>query len=185
MISQWKWQLLHTAASVHRHNWRHTRRLMHPTSKGITTPALGTLPDLPLWISSLGSSPVRVCILSCSVLSDSSATPWTVAGASLVAQLVKNLQQCRDPHLIPGLGRSPEGGKDYPSKYSWASLVAHMVKNPPIMWETWVWFLGREDPLEEGMATHSSILAWRIPMYRGAWWATVHGITKSQTRLRD
>ena len=43
--------------------------------------------------------------------------------------------------------------------------------------------LGQEKPLEEGMATHSSILAWRIPMGRGAWWATVHGVTKSQTRL--
>ena len=45
----------------------------------------------------------------------------------------------------------------------WASLVAQMVKNLPAMWETWVWYLGREDPLEKGMATHSSILAWRIP----------------------
>ena len=53
------------------------------------------------------------------------------------------------------------------------------------MWETWVRFLGWEDPLEEGVATHSSILAWRIPMDRGAWRATVHGVTKSRTRLRD
>jgi len=45
--------------------------------------------------------------------------------------------------------------------------------------------LGQEDPLEEGMATHSSILAWRIPMDRWTWWATVHGAQKSQTRLRD
>ena len=45
--------------------------------------------------------------------------------------------------------------------------------------------LGREDPLEEGMATHSSILAWRIPMDRGAWWATVHKVTKSHTRLSE
>ena len=50
-----------------------------------------------------------------------------------------------------------------------------MVKNPSAMWETWVQSLGWEDPLEEGMATHSSTLAWRIPMDRGAWWATVHG----------
>jgi len=48
------------------------------------------------------------------------------------------------------------------------SLVAQMVKNLPAMWETWVQSLGREDPLEESMATHSSILAWRIPMDRGA-----------------
>ena len=45
--------------------------------------------------------------------------------------------------------------------------------------------LGQEDPLEEDMATHSSIFAWRIPMDRGAWWATVHGVAKSQTRLGD
>ena len=51
------------------------------------------------------------------------------------------------------------------------SLVAQMVKNLPTMWETWVCSLGWEDPLEEGMATHFSILSWRIPMDRGAWWA--------------
>ena len=66
-----------------------------------------------------------------------------------------------------------------------ASLVAQMVKNPPAMWETWVRSLGQEDPLEEGMATHSSVLAWRILMDRGAWWATVHGVAKSQKRLSD
>ena len=55
-----------------------------------------------------------------------------------------------------------------------------MVKNPPAKWETWVPSLGREDALEEGMATHSNILAWRIPMDRGAWQATVNGVTKSQ-----
>ena len=66
-----------------------------------------------------------------------------------------------------------------------ASLVAQMVKNPPAMWETWVQSLGWEDPLEEDMATHSSILAWRIPMDRGTWWATIHGVTKSQTLLSD
>ena len=67
----------------------------------------------------------------------------------------------------------------------WASLVAQMVKNLPAMWETWVGSLGWEDPLEEGMATHSSILAWRILMDRGAWCATAHGVAKSQTQLSD
>ena len=57
------------------------------------------------------------------------------------------------------------------------------VKKLPAMWETWVQSLGWEDPLEEGMATHSSILAWKIIMDRGAWWATVHGVGKSQTQL--
>ena len=51
----------------------------------------------------------------------------------------------------------------YPRQYSWASLVAQLVKNPPAMQETWVRSLGWEDPLEKGVATHSSILAWRIP----------------------
>ena len=59
-----------------------------------------------------------------------------------------------------------------------------VVKNPPAMRETWVRSLGWEDPLEEGMATHSSFLAWRIPMDRGAWQATVQRVTKSQTRLK-
>ena len=63
--------------------------------------------------------------------------------------------------------------------------MAQSVKNPPAVQETWVQSLGLEDPREEGMATHSSILAWRIPMDRGAWWAAVHGITQSQTQLRD
>ena len=53
------------------------------------------------------------------------------------------------------------------------------------MQETLVGFLGWEDPLEEGMATHFSILAWRIPMDRGAWRATVHGVEKSWTQLSD
>ena len=62
-----------------------------------------------------------------------------------------------------------------------ASLVAQMLKNLPTMQETWVQFLGWEDPLEKSMATQSSILAWRIPMDRGAWKATVHGVSKSPT----
>ena len=63
--------------------------------------------------------------------------------------------------------------------------MAQKVKNLPAMWETWVQSLGWEDPLEEDIATHSSVLAWRIPTDRGAWWATVHGVTKSRTRLSD
>ena len=65
--------------------------------------------------------------------------------------------------MIPGSGRSSGEGIDYPLQYSWASLVVQTVKNPPAMQETWVQSLGLEDPLEEGMATHSSILAWKIP----------------------
>ena len=71
---------------------------------------------------------------------------------------------------------------DYPLQYSWASLVAQLVKNPPAMRETWVRSLGWEDPLEKEMATHCSILAWRIP-----WTEEPGGLqsTGSQTRLSD
>ena len=65
------------------------------------------------------------------------------------------------------------------------SLVAQLVKNTPAMEETLFQFLGQEDFLEEGMATHSSILSWRVPKDRGAWWATVHWVAKNWTRMRD
>ena len=68
--------------------------------------------------------------------------------------------------------------------YYWVSLVAQMVKNPPAVQETWVQSLGLEDPLEEGMATHSSIPAWRMPVDRGAWRATVRRVTQSQRLLK-
>ena len=89
------------------------------------------------------------------------------------------------PDSIPESGRSPGEGISYPLQYSWASLVAQTVKKPPVMQETQVQSLGGEDPLEKGMATHSSILTWKNPMDRGAWCATVHGITKSQTQLSN
>ena len=66
-----------------------------------------------------------------------------------------------------------------------ASRVAQLVKNLPATRETWIQSLGWEDPLGEGMATHSSILAWRIPMDRGTWWATIHGVAKSRIQLSD
>ena len=65
------------------------------------------------------------------------------------------------------------------------SLVAQSVTNLPALQETQVQPLGWEDPLEEGMETHSSILAWRIPMDRGTWQAIVHGVTKSRTQLSN
>ena len=68
-----------------------------------------------------------------------------------------------DPGSIPRLGRSPGEGVGYPVQYSWASLVVQLVKNLPAMWETWDQSLDWEDPLQKGKATHSSILAWRIP----------------------
>ena len=68
----------------------------------------------------------------------------------------------RDLGSIPGSRRSAGEGIGYPLQYSWASLVAQLVKNPPAMWETWALSLSWEDPLEKGKATHFSILAWRI-----------------------
>ena len=89
----------------------------------------------------------------------------------------------RDPSLIAGLGSCPGEGIDYSFQYSWASLLAEMVKNLPAMWETWVPSLGWEDPREEGMATHPIFLAWKMSMDRGAWQAKFHGVAKSRTRL--
>ena len=89
-------------------------------------------------------------------LSYASGFPGSSAGK-------KSACSAGDPGSISGSERFPAEGIGYPLQYSWASLVAQMVKNLPAMWETWDLSLGWEDPLEEGMATHSSILAWRIP----------------------
>ena len=75
-----------------------------------------------------------------------------------------------DPGSVPGSGRSAGEGIGYPLQYSWAPLVAQLIKNPPAMRETWVRSLGWEDSLEKGKATHSSILAY-----------TVHGVAESDT----
>ena len=91
---------------------------------------------------------------------------------SLVAQLVKNPPAIQETVLIPGSGRISGEGLGYSLQYSWPSLVVQAVKNLPAMREIWVQSLGWEDPQEEGMATYSSSLAWRIPMDREAWQAT-------------
>ena len=78
------------------------------------------------------------------------------------------------------------GGAVFPPCYlPVAKWVAQMVTPLPTTQETWVQSLGWEDPLEKEMATHSSTLAWKIPWTRGAWWAIVHGVAKSQTQLND
>ena len=86
---------------------------------------------------------------------------------------------------IPGLGRSPEEGKGYPLQYSWASLEAQLVKNPPAMQETWIRSLGWEDPLKKGKATHSSILAWRIHGQRSLVGYSPCDCKQLQTQLSD
>ena len=72
-------------------------------------------------------------------------------------------------------------------KKKWYSLSTFLkyslVKNLPAMQESWVQFLGQEDPLEKEMATHSSILAWRIPWTGGTWWATVYGVARVEHDL--
>ena len=75
----------------------------------------------------------------------------------------ESVRNAEGPNLILGSGRSSGGGNGYPLQDSWVSLVAQMIQNPPAMQETQVRSLGREDLLEEEMATHSSLLAWRIP----------------------
>ena len=85
-----------------------------------------------------------------------------------------------DPSSIPKSGRSPGEGIGYSLQYSWASLMAQLVKNPPATWDTQVQFLGWEDPLEKGKATHSSISGLENSMDY-----TVYGVTKSQTRLSN
>ena len=88
--------------------------------------------------------------LCCTVFPDSSVGKESACNA-------------RDPGSIPGSERSSGEGIGYPLQNSWASLVTQLVKNLPAMWETWVQSFGGEDPLEKGTATHSNILAWRIP----------------------
>ena len=100
---------------------------------------------------------------------------WGFSGSSAGKESVCNVE---DPNLIPGLGRPPGKWIGYPLQCSWASLVAQMVKNSPAMQETWVWSLGWEDPLEEGMATHSSILALENLMDRGVCQAITHGFAE-------
>ena len=84
------------------------------------------------------------------------------------------MRNAGDPSLIPGLGIFTGEEIGYPLQYSWAFLVAQLVKNPPAMWETWVQSLGCEDSLEKGKTTHSSTLAY-----------TVHGVAKSWMQLRN
>ena len=83
----------------------------------------------------------------------------------------------RDPSSIPGSGRSAGEGIGYPLQYSWASLVAQLVKNLPAIQETWVQFLGWEDPLDKGKATRYSL--------ENSMDCIIHGLAKSRIRLSN
>ena len=93
--------------------------------------------------------------------SHSTGLAWSPGGHGSVGK--ESACNTGDLGLIAGSGRSTGKGIGYPLQYSWASLVAQLVKNLPAVWETWVRSLGWEDPLEKGKVTHSSIPAWRIP----------------------
>ena len=97
----------------------------------------------------------------------------------------ESICNAEDPGSIPGSGRSLGEGIGYLLQYPLASLVAQTVKTWPAMWEIWVQSLDWEDPLEEDMVIHSNILAWRIPIDRGACWPTVNEVSKSQTQVSD
>ena len=86
-------------------------------------------------------------------------TVWGFPDSSVFKEFTCN---AGDPSLITGSGRSTGEGIGYPLQYSWASLMAQLVKNPPAMQDTWIPSLGLEDPLQKGKAIQSSILAWRI-----------------------
>ena len=136
----------YTQMHTHTHKWtqRHTQKCTHRRTQVLTHTHVCTHTG---WWARTGAQVRGDChlpYLSCSAGKESACN----AG---------------DPRPIPGLGRSAGEGIGYPLQYSWASLVAHLVKNQPAMRETWVWFLGWEDHLEKGKATLSSILDWRIP----------------------
>ena len=102
----------------------------------------------------------------------------------------------RNTRVLEWVAHPFSGGSSWPRNRTRVSCTAggfftnwaireSLLKNLPAIQEPLVGSLGREDPLEEGMATHSRILAWGIPMYKGAWRAIVHGVSKSRTRLSD
>ena len=107
---------------------------------------------------------VDPALMECSSNPSFPSSQPLLPGASLIAQLVKN-PPAKQETLVQFLGwEDPlEGEHGNTLQYSWASLVAQLVKNPSAVQKTWVRSLSWEDPLEKGMATHSGILAWRIP----------------------
>ena len=127
-------------------------------------------------------SATHSCLTVCGPMDCNTPLPPISPDSSAGKESACNLE---DPGSTPGSARSPGEGIGYPLQYSWASLVIQMVKNLPAMRETWVLSLGWKDHMEEGMASHSSILAWRITEKPGGLqclgsqragrdWATMH-----------
>ena len=142
------------------------------------------------WFPSLDSEEadhpwlLRSTVTSCRVLFLSLSSSYFSGNHALISLRPTTLHM--SCHLSQLESPSPLCNNQSPfSVARGASPVAQTVKNPLAMQETWVGSLGWGDPLEEGMATHCSILAWRSPVDRGGWRATVHGVTKSWTRLSD
>ena len=140
-------------------------------------------------LSQLGINPQLLCYLrvSCSLHSMNSSKPQKLTGY-LVRQtgkigVHKNSLYPHRCYILTFVGK--EGRQIIKQTKTHNKPPNKVVKNPPAMWETWVLSLGWEDPLEEGMATQSSILAWRIPMDRVAWQVTVHGLAQSRTQLSN
>ena len=143
----------------------------------------------------LDHPPTHTLTLTHRVTLSAPGRPKTVRsrGAVISDSWCANARTCCSGSLRPhSLGRpfsiNSRSGPRFPSASSYqASQEALVVKNPPTVQEiaeTRVQSLGREDPLEQGMATHSSTLGLEKPMDRGAWWATVHRVAKSWTRLK-
>ena len=112
-------------------------------------------------------------------------SPLSIKGFPGSSAGKESVDNAGDPSSTHGSGRSAGGWIGYPLEYSWVSLVAQTIKNPPSMQETWVRSLGWEDPLEKRIATHSSILAWRIPWTEQPSRLQSMELTKSQTWLSD
>ena len=134
---KWKWKLSGVRPSVT--PW--TAAFQAPPSMGFSRQEYLAVPDLSCGMQDL-------LAVACGIwgLPDSSISKESICSAG-------------NPSLIPGPGRATGEGIGYPLQYSWASLVAQLVRNTAAMWETWVQSLGWEDPPEKGKVTHSSILA--------------------------
>ena len=141
--------------------------------------------SLILWVLKIFHCCLGILVVSICFRNFRFMSHWWSLGfpASLAGK--ESARNAGDPSLIPGSGNSLGERISYPLQYSWASLVAQTVKNLTEKLVTWVRSMSWKDLLQEGIASHSSIIAWRIPMGRGDWWSAVHRVAKSCTWLSD